>query len=209
MEDATLLEGPLKTLLTFLGSPTNALLTGVILGFALLVRQRNEESLTKWVSEGLSDAATILIITGAGGAFGAMIRATPIADYIQSLLEGGAGVSGVTALLILFGISALLKTAQGSSTAALIITSSLALPLLPVLGLDVVSGNIPVGPVLAVMAIGAGAMVVSHVNDSYFWVVSQFSGMNLQTAYRAQTVATLLQGVTALLVTLVLGMLLL
>ena len=96
-----------------------------------------------------------------------------------------------------------------STTAALIITSTIVMPLLPSLGLDTMIGNIPIGQVLAVMAIGSGAMVVSHVNDSYFWVVSQFSGMKLTTAYRAQTVATLIQGIVGILITFILGLLLL
>ncbi|MER6910407.1 GntP family permease [Streptomyces sp. NPDC000594] len=201
----TLVDGVLGAFLTDLGNPVNALLIGVVLALALLPPKRDAKALTTWVAEGLVDAAPILVITGAGGAFGAVIKGTPIADYIASLIGDGSSVSGVTALLVLFGLAALLKTAQGSSTAALIITSTLAQPLLPALGLDGTLGSIPIGQVMAVLAIGAGAMVVSHVNDSYFWVVSQFSGMDVKTAYRAQTAATLVQGLTALAFVLVLG----
>ncbi|MFD5555493.1 GntP family permease [Streptomyces sp. NPDC127068] len=201
----TLVEGTFGAFLTDLGAPVNALLIGVLLALALLPPKYDAKALTTWVAEGLVDAAPILVITGAGGAFGAVIKGTPIADYIASLIGDGSAVGGVTALLVLFGLAALLKTAQGSSTAALIITSTLAQPLLPALGLDGTLGSIPIGQVMAVLAIGAGAMVVSHVNDSYFWVVSQFSGMDVKTAYRAQTAATLVQGLTALAFVLVLG----
>lgn len=202
----TLISGPLFTVINFIGQPVNALFLGVIAAFFLLLPAKNEETLTKWVAEGLLDSAIIIMITGAGGAFGAMIKATPIADYIKSLLDGNSIFIGAGALFLLFLISALLKTAQGSSTAALIITSTIVMPLLPALGLDTVIGNIPIGQVLAVMAIGSGAMVVSHVNDSYFWVVTQFSGMNLTTAYKGQTVATLIQGIVGILVTFILGL---
>ncbi|MFB4314356.1 GntP family permease [Actinomadura sp. 21ATH] len=205
----TLVGGMLGDVLTDLGAPVNALLIGVVLALALLPTRRDAEVLTTWVGEGLSDAAVILVITGAGGAFGAVIKATPIADYIKTLIGDGSAVAGPVALLVLFALAALLKTAQGSTTAALIITSTLAQPLLPALGLDTMMGGIPIGQVLAVMAIGAGAMVVSHVNDSYFWVVTQFSGMSVSTAYRAQTAATLVQGLSALAVVLVLGVALL
>lgn len=94
-----------------------------------------------------------------------------------------------------FIVSAALKTAQGSSTVALVTTSALVAPLLSQLGLDSEMGR-----VLTVMAIGAGAMTVSHANDSFFWVVSQFSHMKVGLAYRAQTLATLVQGVTTMLV---------
>ena len=67
-------------------------------------------------------------------------------------------------------------------------------PMLASLGL-----GSPMGGVLATLAIGSGAMVVSHANDSYFWVVTQFSDMDLGTAYKAQTMATLIQGVVAVL----------
>ena len=89
-----------------------------------------------------------------------------------------------------FIISAALKTAQGSSTVALITTSTITAPLLSSLGL-----GSPMGAVLATLSIGCGAMVISHANDSYFWVVAQFSDMDIGTAYRAQTIATLIEGV--------------
>ncbi|MFE3018988.1 GntP family permease [Streptomyces sp. NPDC059256] len=203
--DGTVIDGAFGSLLKDLGAPVNALLIGVLLALLLLPKKLDAKALTTWVAEGLVDAAPILVITGAGGAFGAVIKGTPMADYIGTLIGDGSAVSGLTALLVLFALAALLKTAQGSTTAALIITSTLAQPLLPALGLDGTMGAIPIGQVMAVLAIGAGSMVVSHVNDSYFWVVSQFSGMNVKTAYRAHTAATLVQGVTALAAVMLIG----
>ncbi|HEU5139980.1 MAG TPA: GntP family permease [Bacillales bacterium] len=205
----TFMSGSVYTVVNFIGKPVTALFIGVIFAFLLLAKNRGEEALTNWVGDGMKDAAIIIMITGAGGAFGTMIAATPIADYIKTLLGGDSIFVGAGALFILFFIAALLKTAQGSSTTALVVTSTIAMPLMSILGLDVMMGNIPIGQVLAVMAIGSGAMVVSHVNDSYFWVVSQFSGMSVTTAYRAQTMATLVQGITGIVVTFLLGLLLL
>ncbi|HEU4964682.1 MAG TPA: GntP family permease [Bacilli bacterium] len=204
-----LITGFLHTLLTFLGTPVNALFIGLLVAIFGLLPKRNEETLTKWMAEGLQDAAMILLITGAGGALGGVIKATPIADYVKTLLEGNVTVVGVTGLVVTFLIAALLKTAQGSSTAALVITSTLMMPLLPSLGLDAMMGSVPIGQILTVMAIGAGAMVVSHVNDSYFWVVTQFSGMKLTTAYKAQTLATLVQGIVGIVTVVILGLILL
>lgn len=194
------------TIFNFLGQPANALFIGLLLAIFLLIPKKTEETLTNWMGEGLKDAAIIIMITGAGGALGAMIKATPITNYIQSLVSGKSAFMGAGALVLLFLIAALIKTAQGSSTAALIITSTIAMPLMPSLGLMTMVGSIPMGQVLAVMAIGSGAMVVSHVNDSYFWVVSQFSGMSVTTAYRAQTVATLIQGIVGIIITVILGL---
>ena len=101
-------------------------------------------------------------------------------------------------ILIPFCIAALLKTAQGSSTIAIITSSSIILPILPMLGLDS-----EMGKVWAILSLGVGSMTVSHANDSYFWVVTQMSGMSVREAYRTHTFATLLQGVIGL--TLVVG----
>jgi gluconate:H+ symporter, GntP family len=174
----------------FLGAPANALFVGLLFAFLLLPRFQ-EETLSGWIGTGIHHAAPILLITCAGGAFGSVISATPIAELIKGIAEGGL-FSGPFVLVIPFIIAACLKSAQGSSTAALVVTSALVAPFLQ--GMGVVS---PVQLSLVVMAIGAGAMTVSHANDSYFWVVTQFSGMHVSDAYKAHTMATLVQGITA------------
>lgn len=181
----------------FLDTPVNALMIGVLLALILLPKY-DEETLMNWVDQGLKDSAIILLITGAGGSLGNVLSNTPIADYIKTFAGGGIA-GGVFVLLLPFLISALLKTAQGSSTVALVTTSSLLAPMLPQLGL-----TSPMDFALTVMAIGAGAMTVSHVNDSCFWVVSQFSGLKVTDAYRAQTMATLLEGIVTIVTTLIL-----
>lgn len=186
--------GPGKVLIAFLGFPLNALLIGILLSLTLLPSY-NEETLMNWFGQGIKDAAAILVITGAGGALGTVLANTPISDYIKSLV-GSQFLGGPLVLLLPFFIAALLKTAQGSSTVALVTTSALVAPLLPMLGL-----TSSLDAALVVMAIGAGAMSVSHVNDSYFWVVSQFSGLKVTDAYKAQTVATLFQGLATILST--------
>ena len=183
--------------LKFLGSPSVALLLGVLASF-LLLPALNEDTLTNWIGEALKEAAPILLITGAGGAFGTVIKNTGVAELLQNM-DLGSLATGALFLLVPFLIAAALKTAQGSSTAALVITSSLIAPLLPQLGIE---GAIPLA--LVVMAIGAGAMTVSHVNDSFFWVVTQYSGMKVTDAYKAMTMATLLMGITTVAVTMLL-----
>ncbi len=194
--------GQLADFLLFLGEPVVALLIGVIVSFTLLPKW-NEDTLTGWIGEGIKDSAAIILITGAGGAFGSVIKMTPVGDFIKGLAEGGL-LEGPFILLIPFLVAAALKTAQGSSTASLVITSALIAPMISQMGID---GAIPLA--LVVMAIGAGAMTVSHVNDSYFWVVTQFSGLKVTDAYKAQTMATLLQGITAITIAMILWMLLL
>ncbi|WP_227394814.1 GntP family permease [Jeotgalibacillus aurantiacus] len=181
----------------FLGSPMVALFVGVLFSF-LLMPKFDETTLNDWIGEGLKTAAPILLITAAGGAFGRVLTNTPLSDFIEGFVTDSA-FSGAFVLILPFLIAAALKTAQGSSTAALVVTSALIAPLLPSLGIET-----SVQLALTVMAIGAGAMTVSHVNDSYFWVVAQFSGMKVTDAYKAQTMATLLQGLTAFTMTFIL-----
>jgi gluconate:H+ symporter, GntP family len=180
--------GAIKTLFSFIGEPVVALLIGVILAF-LLPKERLEGifSETGWVGKALTNAATIILITGAGGAFGKVLQNSGLADTI------GRSLSGMNfGLWLAFIIAALIKTAQGSSTVSLITTSSIVFPLLPAIGYDS-----EIGRALTVLAIGSGAMVVSHANDSFFWVVTQMSNMNVKTGYKIQSLGTLIIGTTA------------
>ena len=182
-------EGFVLAALSFLGQPVVALLVGLALACSLLKSDDKRKEFHDHVVEGLLSAAPILLITGAGGAFGAVLKVTPLGDYLGSTLSAlGIG------LFMPFVVAAALKSAQGSTTVALVTTSALVAPLLAQLGLDSEMGR-----VLTVMAIGAGAMTVSHANDSFFWVVTQFSRMPVAVAYRAQTVATLIQGIAGIL----------
>lgn len=186
-------EGWVFKILGFLGSPVIALLIGVFFAFALARKVPAEEK-KGWVPEAFKQAGAIVLITGAGGAFGAILRTMDIASIID--LESSTGIGG---LLIAFVIAAVLKTAQGSSTVAIITTSAIIAPLLETFGLISITDK-----ALAVLAVGAGAMTVSHINDSYFWVVSQFSNMNVKTALRGHTMGTLLQGTVGILMILLL-----
>ncbi len=181
-------KGGLFKLVEFIGQPMVSLIVGLFLCSAL-VAKLNEEVLTNWIGEGLKDSASIIMITAAGGSLGAILAATKIGDYLgNSLAQFNLGI------FLPFIIAAALKTAQGSSTVALITTATIVYPLLGTLGLAS-----PMGSVLATMSIGCGAMVVSHANDSYFWVVSQFSNMKVEVAYPTQTMATLVQGVVGII----------
>ncbi len=191
--------GTLANGLLFLGHPVVALLAGLLSALSLLKGEAKRKQFHDYVADGLVACAPILLITGAGGAFGAILKVTPLGDYIGTTLSAmGIG------LLMPFIVSAALKTAQGSTTVALVTTSALVAPMLGQLGLDSEMGR-----VLTVMAIGAGGMTVSHANDSFFWVVTQFSRMRVSTAYYAQTMATLIQGVVGMLVVWLLSLVLL
>ena len=179
--------GAMATFLTFIGHPIIALFIGVLFAFALISKRPSKDK-QAWISDALRQAGAIILITGAGGAFGAVLRTL---DF-ESLLSVGK-VSGLGGLIVAFGIAAVLKTAQGSSTVSIITTAAIIAPLLATFGLEEAMDK-----ALAVLAIGAGAMTVSHINDSYFWVVAEFSNMNMKTALKGHTLATLIQGFTAI-----------
>ncbi|MGY0400238.1 MAG: GntP family permease [Ostreibacterium sp.] len=178
----------------FLGTPTNALLIGLLLA-TLLLPKLDEERLSGWIGEGVKNSGEILIITGAGGALGAVLKASGIGAYLGDVLQ-----TLNLGILVPFIIAAALKSAQGSSTTALVVTSTIMYPLLSNLGLDS-----EIGKVLTVMAIGAGAMTISHANDSFFWVVSRFSQMDVPTAYKTYTTATLIQGLVTMVIVYILA----
>ncbi|OOB79552.1 MAG: gluconate transporter [Epulopiscium sp. Nuni2H_MBin003] len=188
--------GTIPTILGFIGDPVVALILGVFMAMTLIPVSEKENTL-KWISEGVTNSAGILAITGAGGAFGAILQKLPIADVLgQSMMGLGIGV------LLPFIIAALLKTAMGASTVSMITTAAMVAPMIGSLGLDS-----DIGRVLAIMAIGAGAMTVSHANDSYFWVVSQFSDMDTKNAYKCQTGVTAVMGITTIIIVFVLALL--
>lgn len=173
----------LQTFFSFIGDPVTALLLGVVCALFLVPRGSMKDAIDGWMGQGIKDSAIILVITAAGGSFGQIIKVSPIVDFIKINMSGlNLGI------LLPFIIAAALKTAQGSSTVAIVTTASILAPMMATLGLD---------PALTVIAIGAGSMVISHANDSYFWVVSQFSGMPVNTAYKAYSSATAVEGVVA------------
>jgi GntP family gluconate:H+ symporter len=171
-------------ILRFPGEPVFALAIGVIIGLFLL-KKRDVDSMNSVFTEAIEKAGPILIVTAAGGMFGMVIRETGIGETAGKILTGtGAG------LLVPFLIALLMKTAQGSSTVAIITTASFVLPMLESLGLGSEWGRI-----LAMLSMGAGSMVVSHANDSYFWVISSFSGLDIKTTLRVYSSSTLVMGI--------------
>lgn len=171
-----------------LGDPVIALSVGILLAFASK-RRWKKDAVSHLLHEGVEKAGGILLIIGAGGAFGAILAATRIGDHFSETLP-----LAHLGILFPFLITSVLKTAQGSSTVAIITASSIVLPLLPALGLDHENGRL-----LSVLAMGAGSMMVSHANDAYFWVVAKFSGLNMKTMLRVYTIATIWMGLIALL----------
>jgi GntP family gluconate:H+ symporter len=185
---AGLEEGAGLSIVLFLGEPFVALLVGVFLAFTLPRKlERRMFSGDGWIAKALAGAASILLITGAGGIFGKVLQNSGIAEQL-----GGTLSDWNIGIWLPFLLAAAIKTAQGSSTVAMITAASILSPMLPELGF-----TSELEKALFVIAIGAGSAVVSHANDSFFWVVTQMSGMNVRTGYRTHTLGTLVMGCSA------------
>lgn len=182
--------GAIADFFTFLGTPVMALAVGTVLAIVQLFLAGKKEHFYNLTNETLKTVGPILFVTAAGGVLGKVISSSDMVNFIKE----NATVLQTMGIFFPFLLSAILKSAQGSSTVAITTTAGIVAPLLPVLGFAT-----PVEISLVVMAIGAGAMTVSHANDSYFWVVTNFGEMKPEEGYKTQTLMTLVIGVAAML----------
>jgi GntP family gluconate:H+ symporter len=183
-------ENQLTDIILFLGTPIIALLLGAFLSFTLPEKfDRQVLSSTGWIGDSLVIAAPVILITGAGSVFGKMLQNSGIGDLVTSNMSGANW-----GIFLPFLIAFALKTAQGSTTVAMITTASIIAPILGQLGLDSESMK-----VFTTLAIGAGSLCISHANDSGFWVVTQLSGMSIKQGNMSHSLGTLIAGVTAIL----------
>lgn len=152
--------------LAFVGNPVVALLIGLVLAvYVLLPRWTPREKVSGWLAEAAASAGLILLITGAGGALGQVLRDSGVGDALAEAIAG----TGMPGILVPFLIATLVRVAQGSGTVAMITAASVSAPLVTGLGL---------APLAAALACCAGSMVFSYFNDSYFWVVTRFTGLD-------------------------------
>ena len=181
----------------FLGRPTIALMIAFLFCIPLLMKQKLVGRFYDITQSSLMVAGPIIFITAAGSVLGNVITESGFVDIIKDF----SGLLKALGVVFPFLIAAILKSAQGSSTVAITTTASM-------MGMFSDSGSMmsalgftsPLAAALVVMAIGAGAMTVSHANDSYFWVVTGFGGITPRDGYRTMTVMTLIMGLTAIAV---------
>ena len=179
-------QGALTKIISFLGEPIIALMIGILLAVSLY-KKVNSKELNELFDLSIEKAGTILAITAAGGIFGTVIKATGIGE-VAGVYLAATGLG----LFVPFLIASFLKTAQGSSTVAIMTTASIISPMLASLNLNGSSGI-----VLATLAMGAGSMFISHTNDSYFWVITKFSDLEVKSTLRVWTTTTAVMGIFA------------
>lgn len=193
-------------ILKFLGSPIVALFIGLLCGVHILYKMKMLDKFSDITEESLRVVGPIIFITAAGGVLGKVITEAGIVTFIKE----NASIVKFFGIFFPFIIAAILKTAQGSSTVAIVTTASImgaynsGDSMMAILGF-----NTEISAVLSVMAIGFGAMCISHANDSYFWVVTNFSNMTPSQGYKTQTMLTFIMGVVGIISVYILSLFLL
>src|SRR5688572_6446658 len=184
------------------GNPNAALMLAAGVAIWLYVRQRaaTREDVARMTEQALMSAGMIILITAAGGAFGATLQAAQIGPAIQTLFASDGG-SALVMLSLGFGIASLMKIAQGSSTVAMITTAAMMGAMLQS------SPSLPFHPVYIATAISAGSLVGTWMNDSGFWVFSKMGGVSEVQTLRTWTPLAAIVGVTAMATTLALSFL--
>jgi GntP family gluconate:H+ symporter len=171
-------------LLTLICDPVTAVLSGVLIAIFGLMGNRPTADVVKLLESSLSNAGLIVFITGAGGALGQVLRDSGIGTHVAEVIQ----FSGFPAILLPLIMASLLKLSQGSGTVALITTASILAPMLE-------SGSLNLSPMVCALAICVGPFCASYFNDSYFWVVTRFSGMDVKTGVKTWTLTTVYMGV--------------
>lgn len=166
-------------IIQFLGTPIIALFISLCIGAFGLARELDNKTVIAMMGEACKDAGPIVFITAAGGALGAVVKATGAA---QIMADGIVGV-GIPAILVPLLIGTIMRFPQGSGTVAMITGSAIVAPMMATLGIN---------PYLAALAVCLTAMMPSFLNDSYFHVVTNFSGMDIKTSLKTWTISTII-----------------
>jgi len=181
--------------LLFLGNRNIALLIGTFISIFILMRQRRMTftEVGSLIGPPLETAGVVILITAAGGAFGLMLRSAGVGDAIKA----AAGGYQINLILLAYLVAVVIRIAQGSATVAMLTTSGMIYPLM--------AGGLPYHPVYIFLSIGYGALGISWMNDSGFWVVSRLSGFTEKQTLKSWSILTAVLSVSGLISTLLLS----
>jgi GntP family gluconate:H+ symporter len=171
-----------------------ALLLAAALAMFVLVRQRklSFKELASRSETALMSGGMIILITAAGGAFGAMLREAGIKDWLQELLGDQGQTVGLVMLLVAFAVAVIMKFAQGSGTVSMITTVSIFA------AMGVSPKMLGCNPVYLAMAIGSGSLVGDWMNNSGFWIFSRMGGFTEVETLKSWTIVTAALGLIGL-----------
>ncbi|MFC2949427.1 GntP family permease [Virgibacillus sediminis] len=187
-----------REITTFIGNPIVALTIATLLTFTFLGTKRgySRQEVQDIATKALEPAGIIILITGAGGVFKQVLIDSGVGDVLGEMMAG----SPLPPILLAFLIAAVVRVAQGSATVSMVTAAGLISPVIEITGME--------GPALGliVISIAAGATVLSHVNDSGFWLVNRFFGLDVKDTLKTWTVMETLIGLVGLGVALILGL---
>lgn len=185
-----------------IGNANLALLVSAAIAMWVYSRQRapSRTEMAAMVESSLMSGGVIILITAAGGAFGAMLQAAEIGPAIQSLFVGDGRALGLVYLFLAFGVASLMKIAQGSSTVAMITTAAMLAAMIGA------AGELPFHTVYVATAIGSGSLVGSWMNDSGFWIFTKMGGLTEAESLRSWTPLLAVVGITAMATTTLLAL---
>lgn len=187
----------IREILTFLGHPFVALTIATILTFFFLGTRRgySRQEVQDIATKALEPAGIIILVTGAGGVFKQVLIDSGVGDVLGEMM----GDSALPPIVLAFLIASAVRVAQGSATVSMVTAAGLIAPLLEITGTT--------GPALGliVIAIAAGATVLSHVNDSGFWLVNRYFGMSVKDTLKSWTMMETIIGLTGFVVVLILS----
>jgi Gnt-I system low-affinity gluconate transporter len=176
----------IRSILTFLGHPFVALTIATLMTFTFLGTKRgySRQDVADIATKSLEPAGIIILVTGAGGVFKQVLIDSGVGQVLGDMMAG----SPLPPLVLAFLIATVVRVAQGSATVSMVTAAGLMSPLIATLGLE--------GPILGLMviAIAAGATVFSHVNDSGFWLVNRYFGLDVKDTLKTWTVMETLIG---------------
>ncbi|NUP37535.1 MAG: GntP family transporter [Streptomyces sp.] len=183
----------LRAVLTVLGAPMVALLVAAALAAYFLGARRGWSSarISEVMGSALPGVAMVILVAGAGGVFGKVLVKTGIGDAVADVLDR----TGLPLLALAFAMTMLLRAVQGSTTVALVTTAGLITPLLQRTDLS------PQQLALVCLAMGAGGLSVSHINDAGYWMFTRLVGLEVGDGLRTWTVLTTAMGVAGFLLT--------
>jgi len=184
-------------IIVFLGHPFTALIIATLLSILLCIKRKMpKQEILDLSTKSLGPAGIIILVTGAGG----VLKQILIDSGIGKILAGSIADSSVPLIFLAWSLSALVRITQGSATVAMITAAGIMAPILPVFNLS--------QPAIAliVVSIASGATILSHVNDSGFWIVSKYLGMNEKQTLQSWTVMETIIAVSGLIFTLLLSL---
>ncbi|MGF0313471.1 GntP family permease [Rhodococcus sp. IEGM1428] len=188
--------GEVPPVVGFLSNPTIALLIGLLVAYVIARRSQGTDRVEAAIGDGLKRAGSVLLVTGAGGAFGTVVAGTDIAVVVSKLFSNAQTTNSVLIVLLAWTVAALAHLGVGSISVAAITATGIIAP-------SLVGGSVPL--VLVALAIGSGSLFAVHINSNGFWLIRSLLGLTTSGAFKINTLVSSIASVVALILVTILA----